>query len=100
MPLDQLLQFAIERGQRASLPGADEIPLYEVARFREKPNPDLAEHFLNQGGFAWNAGMFVWSIPAIFSELTRHCPVLADFTGPDGNVEWHEIGAGRKGIEW
>ncbi len=69
----------VERGQRASLPGADEIPLYEVARFREKPNPDLAEHFLNQGGFAWNAGMFVWSIPAIFSELTRHCPVLADF---------------------
>lgn len=30
----------------------------------------------------------------------RNSPVLADFTGPDGNVEWHEIGAGRKGIEW
>ena len=69
----------IERGKRTSLPGADEIPLYEVARFREKPNPDLAEHFLSQGGFTWNAGMFIWSIPAIFSELTRHCPVLADF---------------------
>jgi mannose-1-phosphate guanylyltransferase len=69
----------VERGQRASLPGADAVPLYEVLRFREKPNPDLAEHFLSQGGFAWNAGMFVWSIPAIFSELTRHCPVLADF---------------------
>jgi len=69
----------IERGQRASLPGVDEIPLYEVVRFREKPNPDLAEHFLAQGSFTWNAGMFVWNIPAIFSELTRHCPVLADF---------------------
>ncbi len=69
----------IERGQRVSLPGADAAPMYEVARFREKPNPELAEHFLAQGGFAWNAGMFIWSIPAIFSELTRHCPVLADF---------------------
>jgi mannose-1-phosphate guanylyltransferase len=23
--------------------------------------------------------MFIWTIPAIFSELSRHCPVLADF---------------------
>lgn len=69
----------IERGQRTSLPGAEELPMFEVARFREKPNPELAEHFLSQGGFAWNAGMFIWSIPAIFSEFSRHCPVLADF---------------------
>jgi mannose-1-phosphate guanylyltransferase len=23
--------------------------------------------------------MFIWTIPAIFSEFSRHCPVLADF---------------------
>src|SRR6476661_5977825 len=23
--------------------------------------------------------MFIWTIPAIFSELSRHCPILADF---------------------
>lgn len=69
----------IERGRKASLPGVDDQPVYEVSRFREKPNPDLAEHFLSQGNFSWNAGMFIWSIPAIFSELSRHCPALADF---------------------
>ena len=69
----------VERGRRMSLPGIGEDAVYEVARFREKPNPDLAEHFLSQGNFAWNAGMFIWTIPAIFSELSRHCPVLADF---------------------
>ena len=69
----------VERGRRASLPGVDDLAVYEVERFREKPNPDLAEHFLSQGTFTWNAGMFIWTIPAIFSELSRHCPALADF---------------------
>lgn len=69
----------VERGRRASLPGVEDQAVYEVERFREKPNPDLAEHFLSQGTFTWNAGMFIWTIPAIFSELSRHCPALADF---------------------
>ena len=69
----------VERGRRASIGGLDDLPVWEVARFREKPNPDLAEHFISQGTFLWNAGMFIWTIPAIFSELSRHCPVLADF---------------------
>lgn len=69
----------VERGKRASIVGMDDMSAWEVARFREKPNPDLAEHFISQGNFLWNAGMFIWTIPAIFSELSRHCPVLADF---------------------
>ena len=70
----------VERGRRALLNGMDEnVAVYEVVRFREKPNPDLAEHFINQGNFTWNAGMFIWTLPAIFSELSRHAPVLADF---------------------
>ena len=69
----------VERGRAVSLPGVDAMPVFEVARFREKPNPELAEFFLSQGNFSWNAGMFIWTIPAIFSELSRHCPELADF---------------------
>jgi mannose-1-phosphate guanylyltransferase len=69
----------VERGRKASIGGVNDLPVWEVARFREKPNPDLAEHFISQGNFLWNAGMFICTIPAIFSELSRHCPVLADF---------------------
>ncbi|HYF37249.1 MAG TPA: mannose-1-phosphate guanylyltransferase [Prosthecobacter sp.] len=69
----------IERGRRTAIPGLGDEAVYEVARFREKPNPDLAEHFIGEGNFMWNAGMFIWTIPAIFSEFSRHCPVLADF---------------------
>lgn len=50
-----------------------------VARFREKPAPELAQQFFEEGNFRWNAGMFVWSIPAILGELYRQAPMLADF---------------------
>lgn len=51
----------------------------EVKRFREKPNAELAEQFLRQGNFRWNAGMFIWTIPAILTALRRHAPDLATF---------------------
>ena len=70
----------IERGARATIPGLDcANPPYEVKRFREKPNPELAEEFLRLGGFSWNAGMFVWSLPTVIQQLATHVPVLADF---------------------
>lgn len=70
----------IERGAAASIPGLDcTRPLFEVTRFREKPSAELAEQFLAQGGFSWNAGMFVWSIPTVIQQLATHAPELGDF---------------------
>jgi mannose-1-phosphate guanylyltransferase len=70
----------IERGSRASIPGlhCEQMPA-EVKRFREKPSTELAEQFLAQGGFCWNAGMFVWSLPNVIRELSNHQPELASF---------------------
>ena len=53
--------------------------IHRVVRFREKPNPDLAESFIRRGNFRWNAGMFVWSVPTMLREFNRHAPELADF---------------------
>jgi len=70
----------IERGELALIPGLDcEHPPVEVTRFREKPNAELAEQFLAQGGFSWNAGMFVWSLPTVIRQLSIHAPELAGF---------------------
>lgn len=66
----------IEQGPRSN---QTEPAIYEVKRFREKPDAEMAESFLKQGNFRWNAGMFVWSIPAIMGELTKHAPELAAF---------------------
>ena len=70
----------VERGKKADISGLNltHSP-HEVVKFREKPNPQLAEQFLRQGNFAWNAGMFIWSIPTVINELTRHTPQLANF---------------------
>ena len=51
----------------------------KVRAFREKPNPTLAQEFLEKGNFVWNAGMFLWSIPFFFAELAKHCPDLEKF---------------------
>jgi mannose-1-phosphate guanylyltransferase len=70
----------VERGQRASFPGVKEnVAIFDVTRFREKPSTELAESFLAQGNFTWNAGMFIWTVPAVVNELSRHAPALAQF---------------------
>ena len=52
---------------------------HEVVRFREKPDPEQAAEYLSSGNFAWNAGMFIWSIPAVLKELRSHAPELGNF---------------------
>ncbi len=70
----------VERGPRARLKGVrEDVAIYDVVRFREKPDAELAEHFLAQGNFTWNAGMFIWTVSSVLHELSRHAPVLADF---------------------
>ncbi|CAN5452470.1 mannose-1-phosphate guanylyltransferase [soil metagenome] len=71
----------IEQGAPLKLKGAStgSVPVNHVVRFREKPNTDLAESFLRQGHFRWNAGIFVWAVPSVLSEFNRHTPELAQF---------------------
>ncbi len=72
----------IERGDSAKIDGLDcQHEAFEVKRFREKPNPELAEQFLREGGFSWNAGMFVWSLPTVTQQLAQHAPELETFIG-------------------
>jgi mannose-1-phosphate guanylyltransferase len=67
----------VERAAVISKP--EGVPVYEVSRFREKPDTKLAEHFLAQGNFTWNAGMFIWSLPVVMQQLKTHAPELAAF---------------------
>ena len=70
----------IERGNRATITGCNvEHSPFEVSCFREKPNPELAEKFLAAGNFAWNAGMFIWSIQTVLNQLEKHAPELRLF---------------------
>jgi mannose-1-phosphate guanylyltransferase/mannose-6-phosphate isomerase len=50
--------------------------IYEVERFTEKPDHATAEHFLQEGNYYWNAGMFVWRASAILSEIQQYLPAV------------------------
>jgi len=62
----------IERGG----PLADTDRVFDVARFREKPNLETAQEFLEAGNFLWNSGIFVWRADTIVRELERLQPKL------------------------
>lgn len=71
----------IEHGESVRLrtATADGAAIHRALRFREKPNPELAEAFIRKGNFRWNAGMFVWAVPSVLSEFNRQAPELANF---------------------
>lgn len=48
--------------------------IHKVLTFAEKPNVATARRFLEDGGFLWNSGIFVWSVDAILSEMKEHLP--------------------------
>lgn len=70
----------IERDARSTIAGYENsTAVYDVKRFREKPDAKLAQQFLDQGNFTWNAGIFIWPLATVNRELSLHCPELADF---------------------
>ena len=50
----------------------------KVVSFKEKPDAELARKYLEEGGFWWNAGIFVWSARTIEEELRSHAPQICD----------------------
>lgn len=51
----------------------DVIPLL---RFVEKPDAARAQEMLDQGGFLWNAGIFLFSVQAIIAAFETHAPEM------------------------
>ena len=45
----------------------------DVARFVEKPSAETAQDYLNEGGYYWNAGIFMFRADQILAEMAEHC---------------------------
>jgi mannose-1-phosphate guanylyltransferase / mannose-6-phosphate isomerase len=50
------------------------LAIQSVERFTEKPDQATAKNFLQEGGFYWNSGMFVWKSSTILQEIRQHLP--------------------------
>lgn len=49
----------------------------KVAAFKEKPDRPTAERYLSEGGYCWNAGIFVWNVETITAALRQYAPQIA-----------------------
>ena len=52
-------------------------PTALVDRFVEKPDAETAAAYLDEGGYLWNAGVFVWRVYAFRQAIERFQPDLA-----------------------
>ena len=48
--------------------------IFAVERFVEKPDRATAQRYINEGGYYWNSGMFVFKAVTMLEELKRHMP--------------------------
>ena len=84
---------------------SDAIPLqaqaaFQVHRFREKPNLETAQEFIERGNFFWNSGIFIWRVDVILDAFAQHMPqthaqlekiVRAGFDAPAFESDWHAL---------
>lgn len=49
-----------------------------MAAFKEKPSAEVAEGYVADGNYFWNAGIFVWNVQTVISELRRNVPDVAE----------------------
>ena len=52
--------------------------VYNVKRFVEKPNIELAKEYYNSGEYLWNSGMFVWKVSSIVDNLKTFLPDMTE----------------------
>ena len=56
---------------------------YEVEAFKEKPDADTAQSYLESGEYLWNAGMFVWSVSTIINAFEKYEPQIIETLSED-----------------
>lgn len=67
-------------GERAGLPS------FRVQRFVEKPDLARARAYLEEGGYLWNAGIFLMRADVLLGEIEKHLPGLHRALGQIGRA--------------
>ena len=52
----------------------DDIPVYNIKEFKEKPSRMVAQQYYYDRRHLWNSGMFIWSVSTILEALKKHMP--------------------------
>ena len=71
---NKLVTFGIQPTYPETGYGYIEADGLDVLSFKEKPELDLAQAYLQQGNFYWNSGMFCFKAGVFLAELATHAP--------------------------
>lgn len=58
--------------------GSQNGDVYDVEAFVEKPDRATAERYLEEGIYAWNAGIFLFRADRLEAEMRAHCPAILE----------------------
>lgn len=74
---------------------SEETEIVEVEGFKEKPDLKTAELYLTDGGYYWNAGIFIWNVSTIEKAFRDNQPDIAAIFDSLNNVYYtaHEQAA-------
>ncbi len=61
---------------KSEVAASGDFKAMRVDKFTEKPDLETAQSFLDQGGFYWNSGIFVWKTSSI---LTAFADIMPDW---------------------
>ena len=62
--------------------------IYEINTFKEKPNLETAQAYINDGRYMWNSGIFIWNNNTILAEFEKQLPeMFAQFSKVEYNTE-------------
>lgn len=65
----------IELGEKLS---DEKISIYKINSFKEKPNTEIAEQYLQSGNYLWNSGMFFYRLDTFINEMQVNAPEIGN----------------------
>ncbi|MFM2312070.1 MAG: hypothetical protein RLZZ04_1346 [Cyanobacteriota bacterium] len=79
----------IEQGEKQG--EINQLPVYQVIRFTEKPDEATAQSFIETGNFSWNSGMFIFQAKVMLDELAKYAPELLNALSTKGRDAYGEL---------
>lgn len=70
---------------------------WQVERFLEKPQKAKAEAMLREGGYFWNAGIFLFKASVFIQELKRYAPAILDAVEKAWQERYQDLAFTRPG---
>ncbi|BAZ46092.1 mannose-1-phosphate guanylyltransferase [Chondrocystis sp. NIES-4102] len=72
----------IEQGEEKNR--FNDLPVFQVTRFTEKPDQITAQSFIDSGKFSWNSGMFIFRAEVVLDELEKYAPQMLQLLAQKG----------------